>query len=244
MSCDTKPYHSIPCHAIPYHTSLATPTAGCCVYLFISRIRSESNRHTENLLPSNTVVLGMLFACDVMRVETNGKWVVLFCWGGWRRTRYLIQMQQLRFRTAKQKRRLCAAYKYMNGNRTVLFHRANTKKNREQKTEYRKQKTENRQQTGIIRTVLVVLLVFFYSSLKAWIGGSPFSFLFRFCLLSFQAGAGGGGDGAEELTEEEGREILEMKNSSNIYTDMVNSIAPTVFGHSEVRCDRCFRVCK
>lgn len=51
----------------------------------------------------------------------------------------------------------------------------------------------------------------------------------RFC---FQAG--GGADGAEELTEEEGREILEMKNSSNIYTDMVNSIAPTVFGHSEV----------
>lgn len=46
--------------------------------------------------------------------------------------------------------------------------------------------------------------------------------------------AGGGADGAEELTEEEGREILEMKNSSNIYTDMVNSIAPTVFGHSEV----------
>ncbi|CAN0344633.1 unnamed protein product, partial [Laminaria digitata] len=47
--------------------------------------------------------------------------------------------------------------------------------------------------------------------------------------------AGGGADGAEELTEEEGREILEMKNSSNIYTDMVNSIAPTVFGHSEVK---------
>lgn len=46
--------------------------------------------------------------------------------------------------------------------------------------------------------------------------------------------AGGAADGAEELTEEEGREILEMKNSSNIYTDMVNSIAPTVFGHSEV----------
>ncbi|CAM9632068.1 unnamed protein product, partial [Ectocarpus sp. 12 AP-2014] len=46
--------------------------------------------------------------------------------------------------------------------------------------------------------------------------------------------AGAGADGAEELTEEEGREILEMKNSSNIYTDMVNSVAPTVFGHSEV----------
>lgn len=28
-----------------------------------------------------------------------------------------------------------------------------------------------------------------------------------------------------------------MKNSANIYTDMVNSVAPTVFGHSEVyRC--------
>lgn len=48
-----------------------------------------------------------------------------------------------------------------------------------------------------------------------------------------QAGAGGA-DAAEELTEEEGREILDMKNSANIYTDMVNSIAPTVFGHSEV----------
>eukprot|EP00903_Cladosiphon_okamuranus_P008448 g8117.t1 len=47
--------------------------------------------------------------------------------------------------------------------------------------------------------------------------------------------AGGGADVAEELTEEEGREILEMKNSSNIYTDMVNSVAPTVFGHSEVK---------
>ncbi|CAN0550337.1 unnamed protein product, partial [Ectocarpus sp. 12 AP-2014] len=47
--------------------------------------------------------------------------------------------------------------------------------------------------------------------------------------------AGAGADGAEELTEEEGREILEMKNSSNIYTDMVNSVAPTVFGHSEVK---------
>ncbi|CAM9900936.1 unnamed protein product, partial [Ectocarpus fasciculatus] len=46
--------------------------------------------------------------------------------------------------------------------------------------------------------------------------------------------AGAGADGAEELTEEEGREILEMKNSNNIYTDMVNSVAPTVFGHSEV----------
>ncbi|CAM9631186.1 unnamed protein product [Ascophyllum nodosum] len=47
--------------------------------------------------------------------------------------------------------------------------------------------------------------------------------------------AGAGGDGAEELTEEEGREILDMKNSNNIYNDMVNSIAPTVFGHSEVK---------
>lgn len=52
------------------------------------------------------------------------------------------------------------------------------------------------------------------------------------CRVFVQAGAGA--DGAEELTEEEGREILEMKNSSNIYTDMVNSVAPTVFGHSEV----------
>lgn len=48
-------------------------------------------------------------------------------------------------------------------------------------------------------------------------------------------GMEGGADAAEELTEEEGREILEMKNSSDIYTDMTNSIAPTVFGHSEVR---------
>lgn len=52
------------------------------------------------------------------------------------------------------------------------------------------------------------------------------------CRVLVQAGAGA--DGAEELTEEEGREILEMKNSNNIYTDMVNSVAPTVFGHSEV----------
>lgn len=61
-----------------------------------------------------------------------------------------------------------------------------------------------------------------------------FSFFVHFFFFFSQAG-GGGADGAEELTEEEGREILEMKNSSNIYTDMVNSIAPTVFGHSEVR---------
>lgn len=51
----------------------------------------------------------------------------------------------------------------------------------------------------------------------------------------FQAGIGAGGDGADDLTEEEGQEIMEMKNSSNIYGDMVNSVAPTVFGHSEVR---------
>lgn len=56
-------------------------------------------------------------------------------------------------------------------------------------------------------------------------------------MVAFFVQAGGGADGAEELTEEEGREILEMKNSSNIYTDMVNSIAPTVFGHSEVCTD-------
>lgn len=50
----------------------------------------------------------------------------------------------------------------------------------------------------------------------------------------FQAGTGAGGDGADDLTEEEGQEILDMKNSNNIYGEMANSVAPTVFGHSEV----------
>lgn len=61
----------------------------------------------------------------------------------------------------------------------------------------------------------------------------PFFPLCACVCVSTKAGAGGA-DAAEELTEEEGREILDMKNSANIYTDMVNSIAPTVFGHSEV----------
>ena len=46
-------------------------------------------------------------------------------------------------------------------------------------------------------------------------------------------------DVAEQFTVEERDEIMRMRDQRDLYNRMVNSIAPTVYGHEEIKREFC-----